>query len=62
MQKFVPALRTYTGIRASELVNVRLSEIDFHFCQIRINNGKGGKDRIVRSRNHSKSYWPCMMR
>ena len=37
----------YTGIRVSELVNIRLTDIDFHYCQIRINNGKGGKDRIV---------------
>lgn len=37
----------YTGIRVSELINIRLSEIDFHYCQIRINHGKGAKDRIV---------------
>nr|WP_232229158.1 tyrosine-type recombinase/integrase [Paenibacillus zanthoxyli] len=37
----------YTGIRVSELINIRLTDIDFHYCQIRINNGKGGKDRIV---------------
>lgn len=37
----------YTGIRVSELVAVKLNDIDFLNCQIRINNGKGGKDRIV---------------
>jgi integrase/recombinase XerD len=37
----------YTGIRVSELINIRLADIDFHYCQVRINNGKGGKDRIV---------------
>lgn len=37
----------YTGIRVSELINIRLTDIDFHYCQVRINNGKGGKDRIV---------------
>ena len=37
----------YTGVRVSELVNIKLSDVDFYCCQIRINNGKGGKDRIV---------------
>lgn len=37
----------YTGIRVSELVNIKLSEVDFDRCQIRITQGKGKKDRIV---------------
>lgn len=37
----------YTGVRVSELVNIRLSDVDFDTCQIRINKGKGLKDRIV---------------
>ena len=37
----------YTGVRVSELVNIRLEDVDFDRCQIRINSGKGGKDRIV---------------
>lgn len=37
----------YTGVRVSELVNIRLNDVDFERCQIRINLGKGGKDRIV---------------
>ncbi|MHC4536841.1 MAG: tyrosine-type recombinase/integrase [Planctomycetota bacterium] len=37
----------YTGVRVSELVNIRLDDIDFKLCQIRINKGKGNKDRIV---------------
>lgn len=37
----------YTGIRVQELVNIKISDIDFDRCQIRINNGKGSKDRIV---------------
>jgi integrase/recombinase XerD len=37
----------YTGIRVSELIKVKISEIDFDRCQIRIHQGKGGKDRIV---------------
>ncbi|SPF54575.1 putative Integrase/recombinase XerD [Candidatus Desulfosporosinus infrequens] len=37
----------YTGIRVSELINIKLTDVDFHYCQIRINKGKGNKDRIV---------------
>lgn len=37
----------YTGVRVSELVRVLLSDVDFDRCQIRINQGKGKKDRIV---------------
>ena len=36
----------YTGVRVSELVNIRLDDVDFSACQIRINKGKGNKDRI----------------
>lgn len=37
----------YTGIRVSELIGIRLEDVDYERCQIRINAGKGGKDRIV---------------
>jgi integrase/recombinase XerD len=37
----------YTGVRVSELANIRLLDVDFELCQIRINKGKGNKDRIV---------------
>jgi integrase/recombinase XerD len=37
----------YTGVRVSELVRIQLSDVDFDRCQIRINHGKGDKDRIV---------------
>jgi len=37
----------YTGVRVSELVNIRRTDVDLDRCQIRINQGKGGKDRIV---------------
>lgn len=37
----------YTGIRVQELVNIQLFDLDFDRCQIRINQGKGAKDRIV---------------
>src|SRR2546428_12063794 len=37
----------YTGVRVSELVAVRLDEVDVERCQIRITLGKGSKDRQV---------------
>lgn len=37
----------YTGIRVSELVNIQLKDIDLTDCRIKINQGKGNKDRVV---------------
>ena len=37
----------YTGVRVSELIKIKLSELDFDRCLIRITEGKGKKDRIV---------------
>ena len=37
----------YTGVRVSELVKIKISEVDLDRCQIKITQGKGKKDRIV---------------
>jgi integrase/recombinase XerD len=37
----------YTGVRVSELVAIRLDEVDVDHCQMRITQGKGSKDRQV---------------
>lgn len=37
----------YTGVRVGELIKIQLMDIDLDRCQIRINRGKGGKDRVV---------------
>ena len=37
----------YTGMRVSELIKVKINDVDFEGCQIRINQGKGRKDRVV---------------
>jgi integrase/recombinase XerD len=37
----------YTGVRVSELVSIHMSDVDVERCQIRINHGKGDKDRQV---------------
>lgn len=47
--KYVVIIKTllYTGARVSELINIKLSDVDIDNCKIRINKGKGDKDRIV---------------
>lgn len=37
----------YTGIRVSELCNLKLADLNLELCQLRINQGKGSKDRLV---------------
>lgn len=37
----------YTGVRVSEFIKIKISDVDFETCQIRIYEGKGKKDRIV---------------
>jgi len=37
----------YTGVRVSELCNMQVAEVDLENCKIRIEQGKGSKDRYV---------------
>jgi len=37
----------YTGVRVSEVIKIRLADVDLDRCQIRITAGKGNKDRVV---------------
>jgi integrase/recombinase XerD len=37
----------FTGVRVSELTNIQLQDVDLSGCTIKINQGKGGKDRVV---------------
>jgi integrase len=37
----------YTGVRVSELCNMLVADVDLECCKIRINQGKGSKDRYV---------------
>jgi integrase/recombinase XerD len=37
----------YTGVRVSELCGMTVADVDLESCKIRINQGKGGKDRFV---------------
>ena len=47
----------YTGVRVSELVNIKLENVDFERCQIRINDGKGGRTELFRFQFHLKKFW-----
>lgn len=40
-------LLLFTGIRNTELVGLRLTDVDLQICQVRIAQGKGQKDRYV---------------
>jgi len=37
----------YTGVRVSELCGIEVADVDLENCKIRINQGKGSKDRYV---------------
>jgi integrase/recombinase XerD len=37
----------FTGMRVSELCNTQVSDVDLEACRIRVEQGKGGKDRTV---------------
>lgn len=37
----------FTGMRVSELCNTQVVDVDLEACRIRVNQGKGGKDRTV---------------
>ncbi|WP_058712051.1 tyrosine-type recombinase/integrase [Paenibacillus jamilae] len=52
----------YTAVRVSELINIKLVDVDFRYCQIRINSGKGKKDIVLyHSLIRSRKCWPCML-
>ena len=40
-------LMFYTAVRVSELCNVHMEDVDLQACKIRIEQGKGAKDRYV---------------
>jgi integrase len=37
----------YTAVRVSELCNIAVADVDLENCKIRVNQGKGSKDRYV---------------
>jgi integrase/recombinase XerD len=49
--KFLLMTLYYTGIRVSEIVNLKVKDIDFERKQVHVRCGKGRKDRFVTIRN-----------
>jgi len=47
MHSILFRLMYYTGCRVSELCNIQLIDVDTDSCKIKINQGKGSKDRFV---------------
>jgi integrase/recombinase XerD len=45
--KLIVYLLLYTGVRVSELVGIRIADIDFLTSQLIVANGKGGKRREI---------------
>jgi integrase/recombinase XerD len=45
--KIIIKILLYTGVRVSELINIKLEDINYKYCQIKIIEGKGKKDRVV---------------
>ncbi|MHA1595983.1 MAG: site-specific tyrosine recombinase/integron integrase [Candidatus Baldrarchaeia archaeon] len=45
--KLIIRMLYVTGLRVSELVNLRVEDIDFEECVIMVRMGKGKKDRVV---------------
>lgn len=37
----------FTGVRVAELCSIQIADVDLEACKIRINSGKGDKDRYV---------------
>ena len=37
----------FTAVRVSELCNIEIADVDLEACKIRVNQGKGSKDRYV---------------
>ncbi len=37
----------FTGVRVSELCNILVADVDLDGCKVRVNQGKGSKDRYV---------------
>ena len=57
-----------TGIRRNELINLQLADVDYHEGFVRVNSGKGSKDRVVPIgkiacryvENYVKAVRPCL--
>jgi integrase/recombinase XerD len=46
-QEILMKLLFYTAVRVSELVRIKVTDVDLDGCQIFINRGKGARDRYI---------------
>lgn len=46
-QRLVCALLYGAGLRLNEALRLRVKDVDFHYRQLTIRDGKGGKDRVT---------------
>jgi site-specific recombinase XerD len=46
-QEILMKLLFYTAVRVSELVHIKVTDVDLEGCKIFINRGKGAKDRYI---------------
>ena len=46
-QEILMALLFYTAVRVSELVHIKVTDVDLDGCKMFINRGKGAKDRYI---------------
>lgn len=46
-QEILMKLLFYTAVRVSELVHIKVTDVDLDGCKIFINRGKGAKDRYI---------------
>jgi integrase len=44
---FMVRLLLFTAVQVSKLCNMQVADVDLDACKIRINQGKGSKDRYV---------------
>lgn len=47
VKKLITSLMYGTGMRVSEVLRLRIMDLDFSYHQIHVRNGKGGKDRVT---------------
>lgn len=52
------ALMYSSGLRLMEVVRLRVKDIDFDYCCVRVWNGKGGKHRTVTLAPELKNVYP----
>lgn len=56
MERAIVEFLLASGVRAEELHNLNISDIDFNQLRVHVRDGKGGKDRLTYINNYSAYY------